>query len=49
MTHPLDTFPKFIINEEGKVLWRLGVKVNEELKVRGDHLLELPVIIEGLV
>ena len=48
-THPFHSFLQLVVDEEGQVLGRAGVQVEEVLKVPGDGLFEEPVVVERLL
>lgn len=48
-THPFHPLLQLVVDEEGQVLGRAGVQVEEVLKVTGDGLFEEPVVVERLL
>ena len=48
-THPFHSFLQLVVDEEGQVLGRAGVQVEEVLKVPSDGLFEEPVVVERLL
>ena len=48
-THPFHSLLQLVVDEEGQVLGRAGVQVEEVLKVPSDGLFEEPVVVERLL
>lgn len=44
--HALDALLEFVVDEEGQVLGRLAVQVEEMFEIRGYHFLKVGIVLE---